>query len=332
MCAQIETVPNARVRRGDRSSTARRGRERLRAPVSATMSACATPAAALCATAHARHGYRRGMDDAGTVEVWRADLDSAFAGGEAEGLLSDDERDRAAAMRGERARARWVASRAVLRRILGEYASVDPRTLVFELGPLGKPALARLANAAADRSRLCFNASHSGPLALYAVTRSAAVGVDVELADRRRPSDAIAIARRLLGEDVAERLRRLPERLRDDAFLREWTAHEARIKCLGLSLGLAAERDEETRSRLAALWLTELDSPIDAFAALAVDGPAMRIEHREWAAQSNGSSSAISASLGAEASRGETVRSMPLGHSIPMSGSSQAMPRSSSGS
>lgn len=231
-------------------------------------------------------GYRPAMLAEATVEIWLADLDSVFAPGEAEALLDDGERDRAAAASRGRHPHGWAASRALLRSILGEYASIDPAAVRFELGPFGKPALATGHGIRDSGARIQFNVSHSGSIALCAFALDVSVGIDVELADRRRPSDGVAIARRLLGHDVAERLGPLPERQRHDAFLREWTAHEARIKCLGLSLGLAVDRHPDIRARLAALSLVEIgELPRGAFAALAFDAPSLRVRRRQWAPQ-----------------------------------------------
>lgn len=101
----------------------------------------------------------------------------------------------------------------------------------IEPGSGGKPVLR------GDRP-WAFNLSHSGHLAVVAVTRRPAVGVDVELLGRDvRPAvvrRALAPSELALVEGVA------PER-RAEAFLRHWTAKEAYGKALGagLAVGMA---------------------------------------------------------------------------------------------
>ena len=93
----------------------------------------------------------------------------------------------------------------------------------------GKPRLA------SEPERLAFNLSHSGGLALVAVTRGREVGVDIE---REKPGrDLVALAERALAPEDAAAVREAPEEERCRAFHRLWTRHEARLKCLGVGLG-----------------------------------------------------------------------------------------------
>jgi len=196
---------------------------------------------------------------AATVDVWRADL--ASAGGEdARALLSPEERERAARFARPGDGERWTAARAVLRALLGACAGVDPCELRFAVGPHGKPALV-------DAPPLRFNLSHSADVALYALSPDREVGVDVELP--RRAVDHVAIARRILGEAEAERLRALDEPRREREFLRAWVRWEAALKCTGTGIGGAG-----TASGRPAPWIHELDIGPPGAAALAVmDGP-----------------------------------------------------------
>jgi 4'-phosphopantetheinyl transferase len=143
---------------------------------------------------------------AGALHIWRADLD--VAGRQIERLLDEPERERAARIVREPARRRWMAARGVLRMLLGAYVGMEPSALRFAWGPSGKPKLAL-----PEASRLRFSLSHSGGLAVYALSEIGAVGVDVELVHRRfgdgRPLQEAALARRLLGDAPDERLRDL---------------------------------------------------------------------------------------------------------------------------
>jgi 4'-phosphopantetheinyl transferase len=84
------------------------------------------------------------------------------------------ERARASGLRSEPLRRFFVAGRIAMRSILGRYPGVGaPRDLQFAYGPHGRPSLAA-------RNGPHFNFTRSGPLALCAVARTTAVGVDVE--------------------------------------------------------------------------------------------------------------------------------------------------------
>ncbi|HUO74061.1 MAG TPA: 4'-phosphopantetheinyl transferase superfamily protein [Solirubrobacteraceae bacterium] len=163
----------------------------------------------------------------GVVDVWRADLDGP--GASYADLLSDDERARAARIIRPGHGRRWAAARGILRALLAGYVGGDPRTLRFELGPYGKPALA------GQDADVRFNVSHAGGAALYALAAGREVGVDVEHEDRR--VDAVRVARRIFGAEEAARLSALEPAARTREFLRAWVRYEATVKCLGTGIG-----------------------------------------------------------------------------------------------
>jgi 4'-phosphopantetheinyl transferase len=242
---------------------------------------------------------------ADAIDVWRADLTSV-EDGLAE-LLCAEERESARQMRDAHKRRLWMRSRGVLRALLARYLDGDPRALRFALGPHGKPALhagpgfgraphrkpaphagprsgvdphgkaaRRDRSGSQDDLDLRFNLSHSGAIALYAVTAGHAVGVDVEL-PRSRQIDEPAIAKRVLGAQQARRLADLDPPARTREFLRAWVAHEAAAKCRGTGLGTSP-------ADLAAadLWTAELDVGPDAAAAVAAEGGRYELRCWEW--------------------------------------------------
>lgn len=166
------------------------------------------------------------------VHVWRAPLDlPGDAVRRLRRLLSDDERERAARFHHERDRLGYIAAHGALRLILGRYLRVDGAALRFRTGAHGKPALDGPENGA-----LTFNLSHSHRLALIAVARGRAVGVDVEwmradLADMR-------VAEQFFSAREVSVLRSLPERDRVQGFFNCWTRKEAYIKARGEGLSM----------------------------------------------------------------------------------------------
>jgi len=202
----------------------------------------------------------------GTVDVWLVALD----GGPAGAVLSAPERERAARFVREEDRDRWTCARAALRELLGAYADTDPRELRFVEGPHGKPALA------GDDAALRFNLSHSAGTALIAVAQGREVGVDVELP--RRAVDHVALARRVLTADEADRIAAIADPgERERAFLRAWVRWEAVLKCRGTGIGGAQDAADGPQP-----WVAELEVDPPAAAALAVEGdaPAVRCWRR----------------------------------------------------
>lgn len=164
------------------------------------------------------------------LHLWRADL-SADGWAGAEGLPAE-ERERAARIPRADAGRRWVAARWALREVLGRYLDRDPAAIELRFGERGKPMLADPA------ASLRFNLSHSGGLALIALSAEREVGVDVQL----------------IGSRPAQ-------------FYTEWARREAIVKCHGT--GLWAPPTE------AVVSVTELDAGAEHAAAVAVAGERM---------------------------------------------------------
>ncbi|MEX0972406.1 MAG: hypothetical protein WDZ46_04015 [Solirubrobacterales bacterium] len=164
------------------------------------------------------------------VHIWQARLDAR--GWPAAERLPAAERERAAAMLRGQPRDRWVAARWALRGVLGRYLDERPAAIELGTGERGKPLLA--AAGAATR----FNLSHSGELALVAVSPELEVGVDVQRIGKR-PA----------------------------AFYAEWTRREATVKCHGTGLWAPAPDT--------AVAVADLDAGPGYAAAVAVAGEAV---------------------------------------------------------
>lgn len=171
------------------------------------------------------------IDTKTDVHLWRCSLDLPSASLEdAHAVLSPDEIDRARRYRFTRDRQRFVAARSFLRRTLAEYLSIGPREISFVYEPFGKP---RLSHDVMDEI-VEFNLSHSGGLAVLAVTRGVAVGVDVEQV--LHVSEWRGIASRFFSAYENATLSRAGLETRDVAFYRCWTRKEAFLKALGSGL------------------------------------------------------------------------------------------------
>lgn len=180
---------------------------------------------------------------AGEVHAWSADL-QAIDCEALLGVLSADEHARAERIISEHGRTLWAGARGLLRVLLSRYLRVDPRGLQFNSGEHGKPELVSAATAAdvghGRHEQLFFNVSHSRSHALFALTTSGPVGVDLELirADwPQRSAHALRVAARIFGAAQARRLEELPLAAREYEYLRLWTTHEAVLKWRGTGLG-----------------------------------------------------------------------------------------------
>ena len=144
-------------------------------------------------------------------------------------LLSQEERERAGRFRVEKAHNNFVLTRGTLRLLLGRYLGIAPREVCFAYEVHGKPVLE-------DGGGLCFNVSHADGLALVALVRQRAIGVDVENLDRK--IEAERLAERFFSERERQALRPLCGEELQIAFFRCWTRKEAYIKAKGEGLSL----------------------------------------------------------------------------------------------
>ncbi|HET8656000.1 MAG TPA: 4'-phosphopantetheinyl transferase superfamily protein [Longimicrobiaceae bacterium] len=232
---------------------------------------------------------------AGEAHVWRASLRPPAAElARLEELLSEDERARAERFRFADQRGGFVVARGVLRTLLGAYLRRDPREIALETGPYGKPYLAR----GAGDPEMRFNLSHAADLALFAFAPEREVGVDVERTGRA--ARAAEIAKRYFAPDEAAFLAALPPVARAASFVRLWACKEAYAKATGLGIAgcdlssFHVVLDGAAGPAFQGLpgWtLHELPAGEAYVAALAVEGPRVRLRLFEWGDGAPGASS-----------------------------------------
>lgn len=170
----------------------------------------------------------------GEIHLWWAFLDVEARHADAWfPTISRDERTRADRFRMPKHRASFVAARGLLRAILSRYLDVAPGDLRFAYGPWGKPTLAHPVGRGSD---FHFNLAHAQGVALFAIARGRAVGVDVEQV--RELPDVAAFARRWLSPQELVWFDALEAPLKVQAFLELWVRREACAKATGMGLSL----------------------------------------------------------------------------------------------
>lgn len=148
-------------------------------------------------------------------------------------ILSPCERARHDRLCGSPARRSFLATRALVRTVLSEYADVPPSAWRFEHGEHGKPFVA----APSVGTPLYFNLTNTAGLIVCAVsTTCSLLGVDAEGFDRRRSFARLADA--YFSRTEREALRALPVARRAERFLRYWTLKESYVKARGLGMAL----------------------------------------------------------------------------------------------
>jgi 4'-phosphopantetheinyl transferase len=192
------------------------------------------------------------MLNPGEIHIWRVRLNRG------EGSPPTvEEAERAARFATPALSRRYLRAHAALRAIL---AGLTDAPLEFALYEKGKPYLAQA-------PEIRFNLAHSAEMALVAVARDVEVGVDIE---RIRPlPEYAAIAERYFPAGSAA-----PRDARD--FFRHWTRFEALLKAHGAGLYGAGATPP-------GVWtVTEIDAGPRFTAAVAVEGPPLRVKMHEF--------------------------------------------------
>jgi 4'-phosphopantetheinyl transferase len=215
----------------------------------------------------------------GEVHVWRVSLSpeetrsSAF-----ESELSEDERERGGRFHFHSDAEKFIAAHGALRMILGAYAGLRPRDLMFSRSVFGKPSLI---HGEESRTGLRFNMADSGEVALVAVSTDREVGVDIER--MKGGADLSRAALRCFCDAEIELFRAAPEERREDIFYTFWSRKEAYIKARGEGMSLVL-RDIDVSVAPALLdrrWMLE-DLSVDPGyrGAVVLDGNISRVRYR----------------------------------------------------
>jgi 4'-phosphopantetheinyl transferase len=172
------------------------------------------------------------------VQIWGIWLNASNAAvAYYRSTLTLDELQRAERFRFAKLKHSYILSRGGLRILLSHYLGCSPNEIELVCGPKGKPGLR-------DSSRIRFNASHSGHIAIYAFTTGCDLGIDVE--EVRQMNDAESIAARYFSAAEVSDLLSLEPEDRRLAFFRCWTRKEAYVKAIGDGLTIALNRFQVT--------------------------------------------------------------------------------------
>jgi len=167
----------------------------------------------------------------GDCHLWRLSLEESEKGlARLTQYLSSEERKRAEHFLVPAPRLQYIVTRSALRLLLGSYLGIPCETIQFCLNQYGKPSLPP------PLAQLRFNVSHSGKLALIAISKEVDVGVDIE--QHRLLNDGPGLAKMILCQEDLDQWLELSPNDQFRAFYQAWTRKEAVAKALGYGLTL----------------------------------------------------------------------------------------------
>ena len=160
-----------------------------------------------------------------SIDLWRVDLSDSKLG-ELLSILSEDEVKRAGKFVFDKDRNTFVRTRGSLRLILAGCLKCAPDEIDFRFNEHGRPEIA-----APTLNTFNFNLTHSGDMALIAVSHGRTVGIDLNYLGQTR--DWQPIAKRSFSIAEQKALFLLPEAEMEKVFYQIWGQKEAYTKALG---------------------------------------------------------------------------------------------------
>ena len=181
----------------------------------------------------------------GNVHIWQIQLDVPEETTLAlTALLSKDELERADRFHFAEHRARFITGRGCLRILLSRYLHQDPEHIRFRYNTFGKPEV----DDAKGLGTVHFNLTHSNGLALLAIAKSGAIGIDLEFVqDKPRLEDTGPI---VFAPAELAALNTLNPAERRTMFFQYWTRKEAYIKALGKGFALPLHQIDVSQAPL----------------------------------------------------------------------------------
>ncbi len=172
------------------------------------------------------------------VHVWRLALSGITPlEKELRAVLSIDELSRSEKFHFPELRERFIAGRAVLRMILGDYCDSAPEDLCFGYSSYQKP---RIESNGRLSQTVEFNLSHSGDVIQIAIAADGPLGIDVE--DPAREFDVDRMVAECLSDQETRSQSGLSAAQWRKEFIRYWVHKEAFLKCVGT--GFSVEPNE----------------------------------------------------------------------------------------
>jgi 4'-phosphopantetheinyl transferase len=199
-------------------------------------------------------------------------------------LLQPDELRRFDSFYRDENRFEYLWAHGALRTILSRYLRILPAQIQFATNYYGRPYVAN----PTVESPVFFSLSHTEGLAMLAVSRMEAVGLDVERCREMADLDAI-VANHFSGNELLK-ISSLNSLERQQCFFRCWTRKEAVVKATGFGLSLNLNQMEVTlltdepakvvrchwEARSSSQWaLKELEPAWGYVGAVALEAPGM---------------------------------------------------------
>jgi 4'-phosphopantetheinyl transferase len=171
----------------------------------------------------------------GEIHLWTASLvPSPEKIERLRSVLSPEEKKRASYFKFVREQHAYIVSQAVLRVLISAYLDIEPAEVIQVASKKGKPFLI-------NEPSLSYNISNSHEICVYAFSRDAEVGIDIEKI-RELPDIDQLIEKNLTSRETSYFLKNPDHKL--SLFFQFWTLKESYLKAIGEGMRLTPENLE----------------------------------------------------------------------------------------
>jgi len=171
----------------------------------------------------------------GEVHLWTASLvPSTETIERLRSVLSPEEKKRASFYKYESKQHGYIITQAVLRVLISAYLNIEPADVILVASKKGKPFLI-------NEPSLFFNISNSHEICVYAFSRDAEVGIDIEKI-RELPDIDQLIEKNLTSREKSYFLKNPDHKL--SLFFQFWTFKESYLKAIGEGMRLTPRFDQ----------------------------------------------------------------------------------------
>lgn len=167
-----------------------------------------------------------------STRLWWVNPETMVVSPAALALLSEQERAQHQRFIPPKKRHEYLATRVLVRSVLGRALDVEPQTLQFTANAWGRPTLWPAAP-------LHFNVSHTDGLLVCLVSPNPEIGVDTERL--ARATDLLALAPNVFAPQELSDLAALPAGEQAHRAVWLWTLKESYIKARGMGMALALD-------------------------------------------------------------------------------------------
>jgi 4'-phosphopantetheinyl transferase len=167
-----------------------------------------------------------------STQLWWVNPETMVVSPAALALLSAQERAQHQRFIPPKKRHEYLATRVLVRSVLGRALDVEPQTLQFTANAWGRPTLW-------PPAPLHFNVSHTDGLLVCLVSPNLEIGVDTERL--ARATDLLALAPTVFAPQELSDLAALPAGQQAHRAVRLWTLKESYIKARGMGMALALD-------------------------------------------------------------------------------------------